>query len=148
MKNYILLVRHNEAEASLNTPRVESVVFQGRSISGRVVSGADNQPLPGVSGVIRGTQSGTVTDVDGNYRITVPSDDAVLVFTFIGYKATEVPVGARSTIDVTLESDVTQLSEVVVTSFGIEQEKQSLGFSVQELGSAEITQMKQPNIVS
>lgn len=149
MKNNILIVKRGDVKASLVGNSVpDTNIFQGIAVSGRVTSVGDNLPLPGVSVMIRGTQSGTVTDSDGNYRITVPAADAILVFSFIGYRATEVPVSGRNRVDVEMQPDVTQLSEVVVTSFGIEQEKQSLGFSVQELGGAEITQMKQPNIVS
>jgi TonB-linked SusC/RagA family outer membrane protein len=70
------------------------------------------------------------------------------VFSFIGYKTTEVDIGARSEVNVQLVTDVTQLSEVVVTSFGIEKSKQSLGYSVQTVGAKELTEVRQPNLVS
>ena len=105
-------------------------------------------PLPGVNVLVKGTQTGTVTDSDGKYSLNVPSASSILVFSFIGYTTIEVEVAERSIVDVTLESDVTQLGEVVVTSFGIEQEKRSLGFSAQNVKGENITQMHQPNIVT
>jgi TonB-linked SusC/RagA family outer membrane protein len=122
--------------------------LQQQSVSGKVLSVDDASALPGVSVFVKGTQTGTVTDADGNYTISVPSADATLVFSFIGYKTMEVGVAGRTTVDVSLETDIMQLGEVVVTSFGIEQSKQSLGFSTQTVNADEIAQMKQPNLVS
>ncbi|HEX8529524.1 MAG TPA: SusC/RagA family TonB-linked outer membrane protein, partial [Cytophagales bacterium] len=87
------------------------------AVSGTV--NADNgEPLPGVSVVVKGTQNGTVTDANGSYRITVAEDNAVLVFSFIGYATEEVPVGGRAVIDVRLVADTKALSEVVVVGYG------------------------------
>ncbi|MFP4291658.1 MAG: SusC/RagA family TonB-linked outer membrane protein [Cyclobacteriaceae bacterium] len=121
---------------------------QERTVSGKVTALENDEPLPGVNVLLKGTSTGTVTDVEGNYRISVPSDDAVLVFSFIGYETTEQQVNGRSTINVSLAPGLEQLSEVVVTSFGIEQEKQSLGYAVQEISSREITEARQPNLVN
>lgn len=148
MKNNILIVRKNTGASGPSFSDEDLAYLQGREVTGRVTSESDGLPLPGVSVVIQGTQRGTVSDANGNYRINIAEDPAVLVFSFIGYETMAVPVEGRSTVNVTMAIDVTELSEVVVTSFGIEQEKQSLGFSVQELDNAEITQMRQPNIVS
>jgi len=120
---------------------------QERTVSGKVTALETGEVLPGVNILVQGTSTGTVTDVDGNYRLSVPSD-AVLTFSFIGYESAVVPVEGRSTIDVALAPGLAQLSEVVVTSFGIEQEKQSLGYAVQELQPEEITETKQPNLVN
>ena len=67
-------------------------------VSGRVTSQDSGEPLPGVNILVKGTTTGTVTDIDGKYSIGVGSD-AVLVFSFIGYESQEIPVGGRSTID-------------------------------------------------
>ncbi len=117
-------------------------------VSGTVTDLSDNTSLPGVNVVVKGSTTGTVTDVDGNYQVDVPSDDAVLVFSSVGYATEEVTVGSQRTIDMNLAPDITSLQEVVVTSFGIEQEKQALGYAVQELQSEEITQAQQPNVVN
>ena len=110
---------------------------QERSVSGKVSSIDDSSGLPGVNVVIKGTTTGTITDFNGNYKLNV-SDGSVLVFSFIGYTTEEVEVGSRAIIDVQLSSDVKQLSEVVVTAFGVEREKKALGYAVQEIGSDEL----------
>jgi len=83
-----------------------------------VVSDASGDPLPGVNIVIKGTLQGTLTDPNGNYSITVPGSDAVLVFSFIGYNSQEVTVGNQSEINVSLKEDLKQLDEVVVIGYG------------------------------
>lgn len=121
---------------------------QERAVSGRVVALDDGNGLPGVSILVKGTQQGTVTDADGNYSINVPSGSSALVFSFIGYKTMEVAIDGRSRVDIQMETDITTLNEVVVTSFGIEQEKQALGFSTQTVTGDDIAEMHQPNVVS
>ena len=118
------------------------------TVSGQVTDLAEGIVLPGVNVLVKGTSTGTVTDIDGNYQITVPGDDATLVFSSVGYSAEEVPVGNQNTVNVALAPDIQSLQEVVVTSFGIEQEKQALGYAVQELQAQEITQTQQPNLVN
>jgi hypothetical protein len=71
-------------------------------------------PVPGVNILLKGTTRGTVTDLNGNYTISTPSD-ATLIFSSIGYTAQEIPVGGRSNINVNLIQDIRSLSEVVVT---------------------------------
>src|SRR6187551_3184893 len=90
---------------------------QSARVSGRVISQSDGnieETLPGVSVSIKGTSMGTVTDADGSYALDIPSQDAVLVFTFIGYTTEEIRVGEQTTINVTLTADITTLEEVVV----------------------------------
>lgn len=94
---------------------------QEQQVSGTVTDGATGQPLPGTNVRIQGTQTGTTTDVDGSYTITVPGPDAVLVFSFIGYQDQTVEVGDRTVIDVTMEEAVGQLDEVVVTGYGTQE---------------------------
>ncbi|WP_416864457.1 MAG: SusC/RagA family TonB-linked outer membrane protein [Imperialibacter sp.] len=118
---------------------------QDRTVSGKVVSAEDGTELPGVNVVLKGTATGTVTDIDGNYKITVPSSGGTLVFSFIGLLSQETEIGSRSVIDATMESDVKQLSEVVVTAVGIEREKKALGYAVTELKSDQIAQKSEPD---
>lgn len=87
------------------------------SLEGTVISKVDNAPIPGVNVIIKGTSNGTVTDFDGKYSITASSDD-ILVFSYVGFKTQELEVGDKTTIDVALDEDFTQLSEVTVTSIG------------------------------
>lgn len=87
-------------------------------IKGRVLSSEDSSPLPGVNVVIKGTTVGTVTDVNGEYSIPLTADAQTLVFSFVGLKTEEVPIGLKNNIDIKLQADVTQLSEVVVVGYG------------------------------
>jgi TonB-linked SusC/RagA family outer membrane protein len=108
---------------------------QERSISGRVTAKEDGNPLPGVSVVVQGTTNGTVTDTDGRYAISVSAEGAVLVFSFIGMKSLEIPIGDRTTINAILSTDVTELSEIVVTGVSVGTSTKKLGFSVGKVGS-------------
>ncbi|GAB2494682.1 SusC/RagA family TonB-linked outer membrane protein [Algoriphagus taiwanensis] len=119
-----------------------------QSISGKVTTQEDGLPLPGVSIVVDGTTNGTVTDIDGNYTISVPNSQAVLVFSFIGFQTQRIPVGNSSTLNVGMRVEASQLDEVIVTAFGISQEKKALGYSAQSIDAAAITQTRQPNVVN
>ncbi len=100
---------------------------QNRTISGKITSIEDGSTLPGVNVVLKGTTIGTVTDIDGNYSLSVPADGGTLVFSFVGLATKEVEIGARSVIDVQMAQDVTELSEVVVTGYGVEQKRDLTG---------------------
>lgn len=107
---------------------------QNRTITGVVTSADDAAALPGVNVVIQGTTEGTTTDADGRYSLTVPSSESVLIFSFIGLKTVEVPVAGRSQIDVFMEVDIAQLSEVLVVAYG-EQTQRSIVGSVASVDS-------------
>ena len=99
---------------------------QNRVVTGRVLSEDDGAPLPGVSILEKGTQNGTVTDADGNFSLQA-SENAVLVFSFVGYASQEVPVAGQSNIQLTLKTDVTALSEIVVIGYGTVEKKDVTG---------------------
>ncbi len=124
-----------------------SAIAQDRTVSGRVSGAADGSSIPGVNVVIKGTTEGTTTDMDGNYKLSV-SENATLVFTYIGYADQEITVGNQSVINVSLDEDITSLSEVVVTAFGVEREKKSLGYSVSTVGAEDIATVKDQNFVN
>jgi iron complex outermembrane receptor protein len=90
---------------------------QSRTVTGRVTSADDGSGIPGVNVVEKGTNNGTATDVDGSFSLNVNSD-ATLVFSFVGFTSQEVTVGNQTSINVTLQPDVTALSEVVVIGYG------------------------------
>lgn len=121
---------------------------QGISVSGKIVSQEFNDGIPGVNVLIKGTNQGTITDVNGDYKLNVPSQEAVLVFSFVGYKPQEIRVGDKSIINIELLSDAQQLSEVVVTALGIEREKRDLGYAVQEIDGEQLTQARETNVVN
>lgn len=118
------------------------------TITGRVTSGEDQSPLPGVNIVIKGTSSGTITDADGRYTVVTTSPSDVLVFSFVGFNTVEYPVGGRTSIDVILETDATQLSEIVVTSLGIEKDKSKIGYATQEVKGESLIKAREPNPVN
>ena len=104
--------------------------------------------LPGVSIVVKGTTTGVITDSNGNYNITVPDANSVLVFSFVGMESQEVQVNGRSTIDVTLSTKSVGVDEVVVTALGISREKKSLGYSVAEVNGESIQKVAQENVLN
>lgn len=111
--------------------------LQATRITGKVVSATDKEPIPGVNILIKGTNLGSMTDAEGRYSLEVTTQEAVLVFSAIGFDAQEIVVGGRTTIDITLTVNTTQLSEVVVVGYGT-QEKISVTSSVSELDGKEL----------
>ena len=106
-------------------------------VSGIVTSAEDNQPLPGVSVIIKGTSSGTVTDVDGRYILEADNNAEILIFSYIGYEKQEIPINNRSVIDVSMKTDVDVLDEVVVVAYG-EVRKRDLTGSVSSIKSEDL----------
>ncbi|MCO4853762.1 MAG: TonB-dependent receptor plug domain-containing protein, partial [Flavobacteriaceae bacterium] len=117
---------------------VQLLFAQEKTISGTVSDG-DGIPLPGATVIVQGTTNGVSTDFDGNYTIFA-NEGETLSFSFIGYVAKTVVVGASNTINVTLETDSQQLDEVIVTSLGIKREKKALGYAVSEVDNAQLEQ--------
>jgi TonB-linked SusC/RagA family outer membrane protein len=111
---------------------------QDRVISGTVTSSEDKGGLPGVNVVAKGTTAGVITDFEGKYKLSVPAGSTKLVFSFVGFTSQEVEIGDRSTIDIALDPDTKQLSEVVVTAQGIVREKRALGYAVATVGQGAI----------
>jgi len=91
---------------------------QDRQISGQITSAEDGSTYPGVTVMVPGTTIGTITDLDGNYRITVPDDATELQYQYVGMKTVTVSIDGRSSIDVELEEDILGLEEVVVVGYG------------------------------
>lgn len=91
--------------------------FAQKTIKGKITDAEDGLELPGVYVVVKGTETGTVTGLDGSYSLSV-TEDAILVYSFIGYKTIEQAVGSRTVIDISLEADIEELSEVVVIGYG------------------------------
>lgn len=127
---------------------VVAAFAQQRNVTGKVTSSEDASALPGVNVVLKGSTVGTVTDADGNFSLSIPASDGILIFSFIGLQAKEVAVGDRSVIDVTLASDVTQLSEIVVTALGIEKSAQSVGYAVGKVKNEELIQARAVNVAT
>lgn len=121
---------------------------QERTVSGTVVDDT-GETLPGVNVVVKGSTQGTITDLDGNYRLAIPAgENPVLVYSFIGMQTQEIQVGQRSVLDVTLAQNVQELTEVVVTAFGVEREKKALGYAVQEFGSEDLVKSQERSVIN
>lgn len=118
---------------------------QERTVSGTVTDETD-QGLPGVTVLLKGTTTGVPTNADGTFRISVPGDDAVLVFRFLGYTAQEITVGSQTTINVKMLPEVTDAGEVVVTALGVTQEKASLGYGVASLDKGQLQARTQKDV--
>ncbi|RLD77566.1 MAG: SusC/RagA family TonB-linked outer membrane protein, partial [Bacteroidetes bacterium] len=112
-----------------------------------VVTDSDGNPVPGASISIKGTSLGSITDMDGNYSITV-DEGATLIFSFMGMKTKEIVVGSSSVINVTMEADEVALDDIVVTALGISREKKSLGYSVSEVEGDDLRIVPQENVVN
>ncbi|PZX16819.1 TonB-linked SusC/RagA family outer membrane protein [Breznakibacter xylanolyticus] len=104
--------------------------FAQKKVSGKVTDN-QNDPIPGVTVVEKGTTNGAITDMDGNFSLTVPGDNTILVFSFVGMKSQEITVGTQSTINVMLESDMSDLDEVVVVGYGVQKKKLVTGATIQ-----------------
>ena len=98
-----------------------------QAISGQVTDGETGDPLPGVNVLAKGTSSGTVTDIEGSYRLTVDDEVTTLVFSSIGYVSQEVEINGQTAIDLTLATDIQALSEVVVIGYGTQKKSDLTG---------------------
>ncbi|WP_367950034.1 SusC/RagA family TonB-linked outer membrane protein, partial [uncultured Parabacteroides sp.] len=123
-----------------------TVVFaQQKPIKGTVVD-ATGEPLIGVNVSVKGTTIGTITDVDGKYSLEVPAK-GTLVFSFIGYKTAEIPIGSQSVVDQTLNEDTQNIDEVVVVGYGV-QKKASLTGAVATLKGEELKASPTTNLTN
>ncbi|AWW29202.1 SusC/RagA family TonB-linked outer membrane protein [Echinicola strongylocentroti] len=121
---------------------------QTKTITGTVTDADSGEPIPGVNVFIKGTTTGASTDLDGQYTLNNVPEDAILVYSFIGYMSQEYSVKGKNTIDVSLSQDAEELGEVVVTALGISKEKEKLGYSVTEVGSEALDQARETNVAN
>lgn len=126
--------------------------FLGNAMAQKNLSGTirdeDNRLIPGVTVVLKGTTIGVITDFKGNYVLKVPSVESILVYSFIGMKSVEIVVGNQTVINVVMTNDVEAIGEVVVTALGITREKKTLGYAVQKVDGAQLSQAKDNNIIN
>ena len=139
-------LEYQMVENNLIIIKARAAVNQGFDVSGTVVD-TEGEPLPGVNIVIKGTNTGTTTNPDGVYTIPVPNKNAVLSFSFVGFTTTDIAVGNRTSIHVTLEEDNFQISEVVITALGIKRAEKALSYNVQEIKGDEFSHMKSDNFI-
>ncbi len=116
---------------------------QERSINGKVTSAEDGSPIPGVTVMVKGTSQGTITDVDGNFQLSVPSDAEKLVFSFVGMLTQEADI--QNNMNIAMKQDVVGLEEVVVLGYGTRKKRDVIG-SVAQVTGKEITSLASPSL--
>src|ERR1700754_621310 len=131
---YILLMAVTSVDLYAQNP--------GAKITG-IVKDSKGLPLPGVSVKLKGTQTGTVTDINGKYSMSVPGAKSVIVFSYLGAQSKEMTVGTSTSIEVTLDDNATDLNEVVVTGYGQTVKKRDLTGSIGSVSAKQI-QERQP----
>lgn len=120
--------------------------YAQKTVTG-TVTGDDGLGIPGVSILEKGTTNGTVTNIDGNYSITV-SDNALLVFSFVGMQTVEKAVEGQSIIDLAMKTSSENIDEVVVTALGIRKEAKKLGYAVSKISSSDLVKTGTPNFAT
>lgn len=123
------------------------VAAQTHVVSGQVVAADDDMTIPGVNISLKGETIGTVTDMEGNFSISVPDGTGVLVFSFIGFATQEIPIDNRSVINVILESAATAMDEVVVVGYGT-QSREMLTSSIAKLDKQVLANAPRSNLGS
>ncbi|MFT7160389.1 MAG: TonB-dependent SusC/RagA subfamily outer membrane receptor, partial [Bacteroidia bacterium] len=149
--NNVIAVSKMESEESIDdTARLKIVVVADVEISGTVKDVDSGEGLPGATIKVAGTQNGTVSDIDGNFKLTVPDDAITLQVSYIGYDLIEIAISGNTgkPFDIKLSVSAESLDEVVVTALGIEREKQSLGYAVQEIGGDDLNQARETNFTN
>jgi TonB-linked SusC/RagA family outer membrane protein len=124
-----------------------SVLAQTRQVRGKVTT-TDGAGLPGVSVLIKDTNTGTTTNAEGDYTLTVADEKATLVYSFIGFANQQLVVGNQTVINVGLTEDTQQLGEVVVTALGIKKEARTIGYTTQQVQGTQLVKAREPNPVN
>lgn len=120
---------------------VQLLYAQTKSISGVVTSSEDGSTIPGASIMVKGTTLGTITNIDGNFTLQVPVDAKSLVFSFVGLKTVDLPIGNQTIFNVTLEPDVFGIDEVIVSGVSSETPRKKLAVSVGRVGEQELREV-------
>lgn len=121
---------------------------QTRTITGTVIATSDKNPLPGVSVRLKGQKAGTQTGANGKYAIEVTGTNLSLEFSYLGFETQTKAIGSNNQIDVSLNDEENNLSEIVVTALGIKREKRTLTYSTQEVGGNALVAAKENNLVN
>ncbi|MBW3468096.1 SusC/RagA family TonB-linked outer membrane protein [Arthrospiribacter ruber] len=123
---------------------IQSAMAQSRTVTGTVTSPEEPEGIPGVNVVVKGSSTGTITDIDGRFSINVPQGANALVFSFVGYQTREVALTNADNIEVELQPDVKALGEVVVVGYGT-QERRELTGSVSSIDNRAIENLVTPS---
>lgn len=137
--NFVVSDRQIVLTPNSKTDFPEESTVQQRTVTGTVTDASNGEVMPGVNVVFKGTVIGTLSDINGKYTIPFSNlNDPILVFSFVGYKTLEVPLANKTTLDVTLQPEITGLEEVVVVGYGT-QKKETLTGSVSSVSGGEIS---------
>lgn len=118
-----------------------------KKITGVITSAEDGEPLFGVNISVKDSNTGAISDFEGKYSLEA-EEDAILVFSYIGFQLQEIPIAGRNVIDVSLTTDAEQLGEVVVTALGIKRQKRELGYSAETFGGEGLEKSNASNLIS
>jgi len=124
------------------------LLAQTKEITGKVTSADDGSGIPGVAVSVKGTTLGTITDMDGMFRLKVPQDAKTLLFTFVGMTSQEVAINNQSSFSVKMAAERTSVDEVVVTAFGIKRKPKEMGVATAKVDNQELTQGGAANVMN
>ena len=145
---YSVRDNHLVVYSTKETPTVHSTMQQKQRTIKGTVSDEYGEPLMGVSVLVQGTTTGTITDIDGNYTLEILNDEAVLEFSYIGYQKISLRVAGASSFNIIMKEDAQQLNEVVVTAMGIERKEKSLTYATQQVKGDELMKVQDANFVN
>lgn len=145
---YSVRDNHLVVYSTKETPTVHSTMQQKQRTIKGTVSDEYGEPLIGVSVLVQGTTTGTITDIDGNYTLEILNDEAVLEFSYIGYQKISLRVAGASSFNIIMKEDAQQLNEVVVTAMGIERKEKSLTYATQQVKGDELMKVQDANFVN
>ncbi len=137
---YVVILNESEKKSP---PEMQQL---SRTITGRVVD-TNGEPIPGVSIVLKGTTTGTISDMDGNFTLAGVTGDGTLVFSFVGMRTQEIVVGRQTSINVTLEQEIVGLEEVVAVGYGI-QKRVTVTGAVSSVKAEELVKTKNENLLN
>ena len=115
-------------------------IAQQRVITGKVIEPVSGHPIAGATVAVRGSNTATETDAEGNFTISVPNANSQLMISSVGFETREVPTAGKSDVSVSLKTTTSTLNEVVVTALGIKKQARALSYNVQEVNGDEVTQ--------
>jgi TonB-dependent starch-binding outer membrane protein SusC len=144
MRNYLQKLKALMLAMMLMLITITAAFAQGREVTGTVRDASMQDPLPGVTVLIKGTTRGTTTDLDGRFRINVQPGDQTLVFSFVGFTQQEVAIGNQSTFTIELAEDIQSLQEAVVIGYGT-QDRKEITSAVSSVGVEQFNRGNFPN---
>ena len=123
---FLFFVCFFQVFATNDYAQTEKSAIQQQPVTGKVTDEGGN-PLPGVNIIIKGTSTGVITDMDGNYRFEVDNPDATLLFSFIGYSTQEIVIGSQTTINITMQTETIGLDEVIAVGYASKKKANIIG---------------------